>query len=241
MYLIRENSHNNEISTFYEKSERKFYKITCSKYGKKLIENEINGISFFNSFNKKNKINYELDKNKNCHRLKVNLIKGKKTNYNYSFEKNFHYFEKFIDYYFFNWPKSEFQQCHGDLTLDNLIFNKKKISIFDWEHFQKSKKIFYGYDLIYLLIAGLILPGENNFDTQSKVKFKELYKKLYKSSIKKRFLDNPIDNINKVISNVLIEQFMTSPHKFVTFNCKKKFLNQIKIFINKEIINDRSK
>ena len=85
------------------------------------------------------------------------------------------------------------------------------------------------------------MPGENNFDTQSKVKFKELYKKLYKSSIKKRFLDNPIDNINKVISNVLIEQFMTSPHKFVTFNCKKKFLNQIKIFINKEIINDRSK
>ena len=241
MELIRESSHNNDISTFYENIKKKYYKITTTSYGRKLIINEVRGLNYFNSFNKKNKINYYLEKQKKNYRLIVNFIDGKKIDYNDPFEKNYLFFQRLIDYYLHNWPMKKIQKCHGDLTLDNIIFNKKGISIIDWEHHQMSKQIFYGYDLIYLLLSGILLPGKNKFNIESRLKFKQLYIRLYKSKIKKEFLDDPIKNVNKVISNVLTEQFIISPFKFITFSCETNFLDQVKSFIKKEIVNDKSK
>ena len=241
MDLIRENSHNNDVSTFYDTLEKKYHKIASTSAGKKLITSDANGISYFNSLNKKYKINYKLKKQKKNYRLIIDQINGKKVNYNDPFDKNYLYCQKLINYYLLKWPNTKIQKCHGDLTLDNIIFDKKKISIIDWEHHKKSKQIFYGYDLIYFLLSGILLPGENNFNIKSRLNFKRLYINLYKSKIKKEFLDDPIGNINKVISNVLTEQIIASPFKFITFSCKKNFLNEIKNFINKDIVNDRFK
>ena len=46
--LIRENSHNNDISDHYDYKKKKYYKIKKSDYGKNLIHNEFMGLNFFN-------------------------------------------------------------------------------------------------------------------------------------------------------------------------------------------------
>ena len=128
------------------------------------------------------------------------------------------------------------QMCHGDLTLDNIFFRKNYLTIFDWEHFQYSENIFFGYDLLYMLLSGIILPGEKKFDKEFKKKFKKLYKTLYNSRIKPKYLNNPIISVNSVITNSLLKIFIKSPTKFITFDVSKSFIKRINNFFHNEII-----
>ena len=236
IFLLRENSHSNEVSVFYDSIKKKFYKTSLGRHGSYLLNNEVNGIKFFNSFKSNNKIKFNYTKKIHYTRLEIEKIKGFQANYRNSFYKNFSYFEKVTKFYLDNWPKNKNQYSHGDLTLDNVFFYKNKIIIFDWEHFKISKKLFFGYDLIYLLLSGLILPGENKFDYKSREKFKEIYKKLYRHKINKNFLNYPFDSIDKTLSNVFTNILIKSPKKFITMSIKSNFKDEILNFINKEIV-----
>ena len=99
-----------------------------------------------------------------------------------------------------------------------------------------QKKLFFGYDLIYLLLSGLILQEKNKFDYKSREKFKEIYKKLYRHKINKNFLNCPFDSIDKTLSNVFTNILIKSPKKFITISIKSNFKDEILNFINKEII-----
>ncbi len=233
--LIRQNSHDNDVATFYDGYKQSYYKTTFTKHGAKLIKNELNGINFFNNLNLDNEILYKLITKKDYKRLEIKKAKGLIVDYRKSFYENSNYFQKVINFYLKHWPDNKKQCCHGDLTLDNVLFNRNKLIIFDWEHYNISNKIFYGYDLIYLVLSGIILPGENNFDQSSKKAFYKIYKKLISSKIKNKYLKNPFENIDKIISNVLTDILIKSPQKFITVSIKKKFKNKIIHFINSEI------
>ena len=62
--LLRESSHNNDILIFYDNQKKKYYKVSSTHYGNNLIQNELNGIIFFNKFSHQKKIIYELYKKK---------------------------------------------------------------------------------------------------------------------------------------------------------------------------------
>ena len=47
---------------------------------------------------------------------------------------------------------------HGDLTLDNLIFDKNQIYLIDWENFNKKKDA-WGFDLVYFFLSAIFLPN----------------------------------------------------------------------------------
>ena len=49
---------------------------------------------------------------------------------------------------------------HGDLTVDNILFNRKKIKFIDWE--LSGKNEIWGYDLVYLLISSIFFPYDIN-------------------------------------------------------------------------------
>jgi len=235
--LLRESSHNNDILVFYDSKKKKYYKISSTQYGNNLIQNELNGIIFFNKLSHQKKIIYELYKKKNYRRLKIDKIYGKIADYNGSFYENSKYFEKVVNFYFIKWPNVKKQIAHGDLTLDNILFNKDKFTIFDWEHFTKSRELFFGYDIIYFLLSGIILPGDSKFDLNSKEKFKKLYKRLYDYKIDKYYLDNPFKCIDKIISNVFTHILLKSPNKFITISINKKFKDKILNFMDKEVFN----
>lgn len=237
LILLRENSHNNDISVFYDNKNRNYYKISYTNHGDQLIKNELNGIIFFNKFLPESKITFELFKKKNYRRLKINKIHGKIVNYNDSFYNNYKFFEKILSFYLTKWPNGKKQFAHGDLTLDNIFFHKNKFIIFDWEHFTASNELFFGYDLIYLLLSGIILPGEKKFDYNSKMKFKLLYKKLYDHDIKKKYLDDPFKSIDKIIANIFTNILLKSPNKFITISVRKNFKDKIINFMDKEVFN----
>jgi tRNA A-37 threonylcarbamoyl transferase component Bud32 len=233
--LIRENSHGNDIATYYDDVKKSFYKSTFTIHGTNLIKNERRGINFFNGLNTNSKIFYKTYSKNSYQRIEIKQINGQIVDYKKSFYENSYYFAKVINFYLNYWPHNKKQNCHGDLTLDNIIFKNNKLIIFDWEHYNFSKKIFYGYDLIYLILSGIILPGEKNFDQLSKKEFIKLYKKLLSSKINNKFLKNPFENIDKIISNVLTKIFIKSPNKFFTISIKDKFKTDIINFMNKEI------
>ena len=169
-------------------------------------------------------------------RLEIKKIKGFQVNYLNSFADNSIYFNRVLNFYLKKWPNNKKQICHGDLTLDNIFFNNSRLTIFDWEHCACSEKLFFGYDLIYLLLSGIILPGEKKFDFNSKEKFKKLYKQLYDHKIKKFYLNNPFVSIDRIISNIFTKILIKSPNKFISISVNKDFKNEIIFFMNKEVI-----
>ena len=235
LILLRENSHNNDISIYYNSIKKKYYKISTTEYGDNLIKNEIDGINFFNELINKKKIIYKLYKKKNYRRLEINQINGSAINYTKSFYDNSKYFQKIINFYLTEWPSKKKQPAHGDLTLDNIFFYNNKFTIFDWEHFKISNELFFGYDLIYLLLSGIILPGEKKFDLNSKNKFRNLYKQLYNNNINRYYLDNPFKSIDKIISNVFTSILLKSPKKFITISINKNFKGKIIDYMTEEI------
>ena len=234
--LLREHSHNNDISIYYDDNKKIYFKISLTNYGHQLLKNEVKGIKFFNKLNTNTKIYFNLYKKKNYYRLEINKIYGNIVNYRNSFNKNSKYFEKIIKFYTTKWPNIKKNIAHGDLTMDNIFFHKKNVIFFDWEHYQSSSKIFFGYDLIYLLFSGIILPGKKKFDFRSKEKFKKLYKQLYNYKIKKIYLDNPLKYIDKIISDVFTNILIKSPNKFITISIDKDFKKMIIDFMKKEVI-----
>jgi hypothetical protein len=61
------------------------------------------------------------------------------------------FIQLFFNWYIQHWPKpAELCPMHGDLSIDNLLFEKTTPIILDWEHFNVSAAP-WGFDALYLL------------------------------------------------------------------------------------------
>lgn len=87
-------------------------------------------------------------------RLEVTHINAKSVKPTSGLRRNIILLERIIRHYAFVWPKSGCADgkfpIHGDLSLENILFDDRDIYFIDWEHFSVASAP-WGFDIIYLL------------------------------------------------------------------------------------------
>lgn len=158
--LIRSASHGNDVSIIYIQPIDIYRKVSYSSLGKSLINNEYQGTLWYEGL-KGNKSNIKRYYSSDVYsRIDIFRIKGKHINYNLSLTECEKYLDACIDHYIEIWPKGHTTPCHGDLTLDNIMFSNTGPVIFDWENFY-CKGETWGFDIAYLLMSAVFLPNYN--------------------------------------------------------------------------------
>lgn len=200
-----------ETGVFFDKEKKVFRKffLSSNKNNIKKLNNEYIGyIHYFNQLKKKNLKKFKLIKKLNF--LETEIIYGKKLKF---WERitlinkleKIKIIEKVIEHYKVVWPKKSSKKTfyHGDLTLDNIIFLEKEDILFiDWENFKKKEE--WGLDIAYFLISLIVLPALNNnrlyINNLNLELFKNFWTKFYKG---KNFvyLKDPINYIKNKNNN----------------------------------------
>tara|TARA_B100000575_G_scaffold79208_1_gene61956 strand:+ start:165 stop:872 length:708 start_codon:yes stop_codon:yes gene_type:complete len=193
-YILKNSNHGKEIYVIYDDVNLIFSKITFFKQNRHIIENEIKGINWYNSISPKIKI-LSTHSSDLYSKLTTKKINGFKFNYFDRISKNYLAINNFIDYYSSYYPKdiNNLSPIHGDLTLDNIIFDKNNIVIIDWENFDQNGH-YWGYDLIYLILSTFFLPilsGKKNNMQDNKVII-NLWKKIKNLDLSYNIMKDPI-------------------------------------------------
>ena len=240
--LIRSTSHGNNVSIYYYQSTDTFTKISLDTIGKKYIFAEKKGIAWYTN-QKNNETNSYIESSWNFpeySRLDLKHIKGRILNYNSKIISNEKYLKRAINHYIKVWPKNALVPVHGDLTLDNIIFNKEQVIFFDWEHFN-SKGEKWGFDIAYLLLSAISLPYFNSrFIPYKDLKcFTNLWKDLIEKGLDLEIAKDPFRFFINVFENssFWIEITKFSPKKLFPLSINTKIQEKINTSINKNIFN----
>lgn len=229
-------THKNFCNLYYFKKEKFYRKLANKREGATRLKEEFKGLKWYCKHSKKNykKIikSYSFEKEKAY--LDIREIEGYKLKSWHPLKKNYKHIIRFYHYYKKNFPKSKTFKIHGDLTLDNIILNKKDFFIIDWEFFGAKKKP-RGYDLAYLFLSSLCLPYliEKKISLDNEKLFIQLWNLLYKNKIDKKIFFDPFNYFEKNIQKEKFfkESLKLSKSKFFPFlinkNIKKKVLKII--------------
>ncbi|MCX5658010.1 MAG: hypothetical protein NTZ48_07345, partial [Candidatus Omnitrophica bacterium] len=89
-------------------------------------------------------------------KIEIEFIDGIRPDYAGGLEKNAGMIKKTFEHYCDIWPHNpdSMSVLHGDLSLDNVIYNRSGINIIDWEHFNPNGAP-WGFDALYLLFETL--------------------------------------------------------------------------------------
>ena len=236
MILIRPFSHGNEVSIFYDEAKKIFSKITFTSTGKSYVLNEKMGIQWYATNNNKD-INKFISSSwnlKNYCRLDLKKINGRIYDYNLSLSKNLIIIENSILHYCNIWPKKKIVPCHGDLTIDNIIYNKGKIVFYDWEHFNLDGEK-WGFDIVYLVLSSILLPNffERSIPRKDLKIFSHLWRSLINLGVDISILNDPFPYYDKVFNGSKFWKLIiaNSPSKMFPLVTDES----LKIQINKEI------
>ena len=124
--IIRNQSHKNKIITLYLPNINVIRKISYHPSGILKLKKELKGWIWYQ---KKNKIkiisNVKISKLSMV--IDIKKLDGRVVNYNRSIMKTKKYLFCIVDHYKKIWGSfKKYSPSHGDLTLDNIILNKKK-------------------------------------------------------------------------------------------------------------------
>lgn len=231
-------NHKNNTRLLYNKDLQKFLKFNSSAKSKKKILNEYYGYKWYFSIVQKNserrkflKIINKKNKKflliKKINGLQIKSWKPLSENYVYIIKVYRHYKKHFLD--------KNIKFIHGDLTLDNIIFNSKKTTIIDWEFYSPNCK-YIGLDLAYFFLSSISIPyaASKKLEKKDVMLFKNLWLILFKENINKKILNNPFNFFQKHImnNNKLREAYKISKKKFFPFTLDKKFENKVLKIIN---------
>jgi len=142
----------------------------------------------------------------------MKMLDLQKNDYNQGLIKNVDLIEKTIKHYCAVWNKEkakEFVNLHGDLSIDNILFDNTKIFIIDWEHFAENAAPI-GFDVMYLLFESLWFSMNNrkNFeinDTEKRIINLQLKFLKNKNMLSIFFAETPLFNLKKfMIENMSI-------------------------------------
>ena len=198
--LIRSSSHGNEVSIIYLSKHNIYRKISNTKVGNKYINNENEGINWYSNRKSISPHKYIKSywKGEGNSRIDLYRINGKRKNYNASLTENESALNKCLDHYIDQWPQKNIVPCHGDLTLDNVIFSNSGIIFFDWEHFFIDGEE-WGFDIAYLLLSAAFLPYYNQCRLPQKdcLVFKKLWDKLCGKGLHGDLAEIPFDYFRK--------------------------------------------
>jgi len=231
-FLIRSSSHGNNVSSIYIGDNDRFRKVSYIDNGIKLLRKEKEGIDWYcRKSHYKNYVEDYYDNGHNFCRIETRRISGAKARFSDSLLKNKLFIDKAIDHYFTVWDGSnKLQPVHGDLTLDNIIFSREGVVIFDWEHFDIEGDIF-GFDVVYLVLSSIYFPyyrKKKISKTDGKL-FKELWCYLSKKGISKDLLSDPFSfYINRFNSNIRWKSIVEdSPNKLFPLCAKSDIVKSI--------------
>ncbi len=219
--IIRFFSHKNRILVIQRLDTKNFIKISFFGFSNSLLQNEYQGFNWYLNRFQNDKIFISFKKYTLFNVLNVNLIEGKKISYLDNFLKNKKYIIKLIDYYYKIWPRKRNTPSHGDLTLDNLIFDKNQIYLIDWENFNKKKDA-WGFDLVYFFLSTIFLPNlkKKKLPKKELKEISKIWKKIKKLLKNTKIKNNPI--------KYFLDKFKKDLH---WKRLSKKFPN--KFFLNK--------
>lgn len=229
-------THKNNIFVVYKKKENIFRKFTIHLDGCKKIKNDYQGLRWYCLKNKINskKIISKFYKKGTISYLDTYALRGKKLKSWGTLNKNYNFIKRSLYHYknIFNYKKKA--KIHGDLTLENIFFEKKKIFFLDWEFF--NSKHDWGYDAVYLVLSSVSIPYivDKKFSNKDKLLFKKLWKILHSMPIKKNMLNNPFNYFIQVINkNVALNRSrLISKNKFFPLITPKNFQKKIVKIIN---------
>ena len=232
-------THKNNTSLVYMIKEDIFRKFSTNKRGIKKIKDESQGIKWYQKksrptfhFLKKTviKSKYGFIDTKKISGVKKKSWRPLRENYSFLLQAFRHYKKIF---------KGEKKtKIHGDLTLDNIYFSRKKVVFFDWEFFGSNQK-HYGYDLAYLFLSAIILPtlAGKKISKEDEICFIKLWRILITEKISKKIIKDPfsfyITTIKK--DKVLNEGYKISKKKFFPFLIQRKIKNEINKLIKSAI------
>lgn len=232
MVSILRNSDKNKIKVLYFPEVKIIRKITFNKKYYKYLNNEINGLKWYNkSIKEKNNI-LDFNQNSNFYFLDVRIFNSKKNVFYRSIIENENLIKKAINHYIKIWPSKENVYYHGDLTVDNILFSGNKIKFIDWELSGQNEK--WGYDLVYLLISSIFFPYyiNNNITNNEKKVFKQLWFQLKKYNISNNLLKDPIRYFSNIHKKKKWKQILLDhPNKIYTNSIDKKFNDILKNLI----------
>lgn len=231
--FIRFNQHFN--GTCVIKNKDKYLKISFTRYGKQLINNEIEGYNWYlKKIKSVKKIKFK--KNFLFSQIKTDQFVGIKKHYKNSIITNSNFFLLAFKHYEKVWKKEKKVFCHGDLTFENIIFdeNNNNVYFIDWENF-RIKKEDWGFDIVYLLLSSLILPNiEKKKINKKDIKlFLILWTKIKKKIKSKKMKKNPLLYFEEKFKNEVYWKNLSknAPRKFfVNLISKQLRLEIIKIF-----------
>ena len=232
------NTHKNNIFLIYFSKKKFFRKFSTDKNGVGKIKSELEGIKWYCKIRKikSNTIIRNYKKQNNFAFLDLKKIEGIKIKSWENLEITYPYLIKVFKHFHNLKLLAKSEKIHGDLTLDNIIFCKRKLFIIDWELFH-SKKNFPGYDIAYLFLSAACLPYivGKKFTLKDEFFFQRLWKLLIKKKYNKNMLSDPFMFFQKNIrkKNILRKSMEISKSKFFPLITPKNHKDKILKIINK--------
>ena len=235
--IIRVNSHNNDIKISYNPQKKLYIKKTSTAYGKKLLNNELDGLKWYSSRlkNDSSKLIFNYNFNKKYSLINIKNISGIKINYLSPLSITSKKIYQVIKYYTKVWPSKKISPCHGDFTFDNIIFLKNKVYIIDWECFNKKGE-FWGYDLVYLVLSAASFPYyERGLIPKNDQKIlRTIWNKLRSLKLSQEILNSPFHIFQKEFKKQHWKKIIKkSPKKLFPLIVNKNFVNHVYSIINK--------
>lgn len=213
-----------------------YRKVSYTKLGCDRIESEYQGIHWYSSctsehFNYLKKYWYY----QNYSRIDLFKIHGKQIDYNLKLSKSQYYLNLCIDHYLDIWPSEKKASCHGDLTLDNVIFSPQGAVFFDWEHFYDKGEV-WGFDIAYLIMSAAFFPNYKSgaLDKDDCKALKSLWDRLRKNGLGGDLSKYPMDYFFDVFNNGLHWKGIVdrSPKKLFPVWSSEKFNEYLHKVIN---------
>jgi len=230
-------AHKNNMKVLYIHDKNIFRKISFNKDGLDKIYSDYRGTCWYlkkTNRNKKKFIKkfYNKKKFKAIDLYEINGVKLKSWE---NLSKNFEHLIIIFNQYVKTFTKKKYHNIHGDLTLDNIIFEKKKVNIIDWEFYNAAPKL-WGYDIAYLFLSAISLPFiANNECSDKDIRlFKLLWKKLSDINVSISIIKNPYVFFERSINKdkILVASKKISKKKFFPFITPSHFKKKIVDIIN---------
>ena len=218
-----------KTGVIYYPEKKIIRKFSINKKNKKL-KNEFDGFNWYLHKYKKNigKKNLKLKFIKDHNYINFPIIKASKKQFWTPLKENVKHINILISHYLKVWPKFHKTCYHGDLTIENVLFeNNYRPIIIDWEFFKKKE--IWGLDICHLLISSVILPTLAKNKTYIPLSELKLFKKIWKSFFEGKkliYLRDPVEylkNVNKKILKSKRSDFILKINKFQ----KKQLLETI--------------